>query len=275
MRPDQHTFHFEGIGIHTGKHTHIVVEVCPESNQVEFITPQGTIVVSPRVLSNKCNRSSDLICDSASVQTVEHLLFALCVFSWGAKIFVDGPEIPIMDGSALPFILAFQKKSPPPNMRFFELPNSVEVTVGKSVAQITPCAKDASPRYTVQLQFEHSGIGQMQHSFGPSEMDPIGELAPARTFALESEVQLLLQQQKGLGGSLANALVIGDNGPLNPEGMRFPDEPARHKLVDLIGDLSLLGALPFAHIFIKRPGHKLNHALVKSLWSVREKYSNL
>ena len=89
------------------------------------------------------------------------------------------------------------------------------------------------------------------------------EIAAARTFAFEKEVHRILKDGKGRGGSLKNALILGEQGPLNPEGLRFADEPVRHKLLDAVGDLSLLGGLPKAAVFLKRTGHHLHHAVLR------------
>ena len=109
----------------------------------------------------------------------------------------------------------------------------------------------------------------MSCSGTPASPDFPLALAPARTFALESEVPMLHEKGLGLGGSLECALVFGDKGPLNNTGMRFPNEPARHKMLDFIGDMALLESLPWAHIRLFRPGHKLNYEIIKALLEVK------
>ena len=128
--------------------------------------------------------------------------------------------------------------------------------------EIAPIADGATPRLEVEVEFGDAPVGGRRARFLPLDDDFAAGLAPARTFALARDLEALRAAELGRGGDLGCALVIGDAGPLNPEGMRFPDEPARHKLLDALGDLSILGGLPWAEVRLFRPGHALNRALV-------------
>jgi UDP-3-O-[3-hydroxymyristoyl] N-acetylglucosamine deacetylase len=188
-----------------------------------------------------------------------HLPFA------AAGIHVNSAEIPIMDGSALPFISAFKSAGYKIKPQFINIKKGFKIKHGRSSAAITPVLPDQQPVYTVHLEYSNPHIGPLKYSYRPDSDNFITEVAPARTFALEIEIASM--QQKGLasGGTLDNALVIGTDGPLNPGGMRFINEPARHKMLDLIGDLSLLGGLPWADINVTRPGHAINAMIIKKI----------
>jgi UDP-3-O-[3-hydroxymyristoyl] N-acetylglucosamine deacetylase len=141
----------------------------------------------------------------------------------------------------------------------------MRMTRNDSVAVLSLCEPEEEPVYTVILDYVHPGMGDLTFTFRPFADDFAAQVAPARTFALEEEVPDLFRQGLAAGGGLHNALVIGREGPLNPGGMRFLNEPARHKMLDLLGDLALLGALPHAHLRIEKPGHGIHHALVRSI----------
>ncbi|MBN2343685.1 MAG: UDP-3-O-acyl-N-acetylglucosamine deacetylase [Deltaproteobacteria bacterium] len=258
------SFSFVGPGIHTGIRSQIRVVFRDDLSPTIFHTPNGVVPAIAENIRPGSTRATDIKKDAAQVQTVEHLLFAIYFFSPGAQVFIEGPEVPIMDGSAFPFMAEFQKQAQVRKPNFFRLDEPMELHLSQSIAQVTPCEGGEQPIYTVQLEYEDIPIGPPLCSFSPGQSSPM-ELAPARTFAIESEIASLRQASKALGGTLDNALVIGKNGPLNKDGMIFSNEPARHKMLDLIGDLSLIGALPLAHIRITRPGHRINHQLCNQL----------
>lgn len=243
------------------------IEPLNNDSAISFHTPNGAIDATVSNI-HRGDRATVLAQKDAAISTVEHLLFALCFFPKGAVVHVRGPEIPILDGSALIFAKALYGWHAP-KCRFFPVQSSFSIQQGDAIAHISPCPEDESPKYTVCLEFEgpevYPPLRHMTYSVYPKNVNVLEELARARTFALQSEVEMIRAQGLGDGGSLQNAVVLGSQGPLNPEGLRFPNEPARHKMLDLIGDLFLLGALPYAHLDIKRPGHKLNHQLVKIL----------
>lgn len=232
--------------------------------RVVFVLHNTRIPATPHAISPDKNWATRLRSGSIRIDTVEHLLFALSISFNTALVELDAPEIPIVDGSALPFIDAFADSRDADARRFFHVPLPIRITEGKSTAQLVPCIDGESPCYTVQLDYPPP-ICQMSFQIFPESVDFENEIAPARTFALAEDVCRLQAQGLARGGTLNNALVFDDHGPLNPEGLRFSDEPARHKMLDLIGDLSLLGALPLAHIHILRPGHALNHRIVQAL----------
>jgi len=255
---------FSGPGIHTGICTTIRIEP-RTAGGIAFLAQDGHVPASSACLSGSGGRSTSLLSGDVRIGTVEHLLAALIYTSPHAVVHVNGPEIPILDGSALPFVKALQPASDsavPPRLHCEE---EMRVVRMDSVATLVPCAPDGEPQYTVVLDYDHPCMGDLTFTFRPFADDFAAQVAPARTFALEEEIQGLFRQGLAAGGGLHNALVIGREGPRNPGGMRFPDEPARHKMLDLLGDLALLGALPHAHLTIEKPGHGIHHALVRSI----------
>jgi UDP-3-O-[3-hydroxymyristoyl] N-acetylglucosamine deacetylase len=146
-----------------------------------------------------------------------------------------------------------------------QLSRAVEVIgEGGSRASVVPVDSPAQASVRVDLRFDDPAVGRQGFSFSPQTDDFVTAVAPARTFALLDEVERLRARGLARGGGLHNALVLGPDGPLNPEGTRFANEPARHKLLDALGDLSLLGGLPRARIDLVLPGHRLLHAVVRA-----------
>ena len=220
----------------------------------------------------------------ARVRTVEHLLAALAGSGVDdARIEIDGPEVPLLDGSAKGWVEAIQdvsvvargeesgrvgewesgKVSPHHSITLspFVLKEPVWVHQGDAFVAALPAP---TIRFTYGIDFDLPAIGNQWHSFSPGQESFAQAIAPARTFGLAHQIEQL--QQAGLikGGSLENALVCGDSGWLNPP-LRFSNEPVRHKLLDLVGDLSLLGTFPVAHFLAYKASHHLHVQLVKEL----------
>ncbi|MBY0400234.1 UDP-3-O-acyl-N-acetylglucosamine deacetylase [Myxococcota bacterium] len=203
----------------------------------------------------------------ARVATVEHLLAAL--FALGihnARIQVDGGEVPALDGSASPFatrlrragrrVLAAARRERAVTRRF-------EVGDGDRWIRIEP-GEGLSIEYSIE--FAHPAIGRQSIHLADLDGDRFErELAPARTFGFADEVERLRAQGLALGGDLTNTLVLGEGGLLNEGSLRWPDEFVRHKVVDLLGDLALLGSELHGRITVERGGHGLHHALVRAL----------
>ena len=259
-------FFIEGVGVHTGNPCRTSIAPANQGDGIVFATETGEIPAVASAIDPLSVRATTLACGSSKVGMVEHLLAALLWYGVNdARIDVEGPEIPILDGSALPWVNALANAGAHPSPRFVEIETEIEVAHGNSMARITPAQE---PSVDIRLQYDGIDIGPRQMIFAPMVDDFVEILAPARTFALESEVELILASGLGLGGSLENALIIGKSGPLNPGGFRFDNEPARHKMLDVIGDLALLGGLPLAQLEIVRPGHRIMHELVRRAISV-------
>jgi UDP-3-O-[3-hydroxymyristoyl] N-acetylglucosamine deacetylase len=206
--------------------------------------------------------------DGIRIGTVEHLLSALAGLEIdNARIEVDGPEIPIMDGSAAPFVQLLQEAG----IRDQEEPKALLVvkkplTVrdGDKEATLLP-GKGLSVECTID--FRHPLISGQSLSLAISTVEFAREIACARTFGFLKDVERLKQAGLARGGSLDNAIVVDEFSILNQEGLRFPDEFVRHKILDAIGDLALAGHPVVGHLRVCKSGHALHHALLQQLFA--------
>jgi len=204
------------------------------------------------------------------VATVEHLLSAFSALGVdNASIELDGPEIPVMDGSAMPFVEALAntgltRLDAPREVIVIRRP--VRLQQGDSWAEFLP---DATQRVTVSIDFNQQDIGIQSLSFCLSPDVYAREIAPARTFGFAEQLMQLRGRGLALGGSIKNAILLREGRVANLEGLRFRDEFVRHKALDVIGDLSLAGAAVIGHYRGNRPGHRLNLELLRLLMSDR------
>lgn len=264
------TFELSGIGLHSGLTTTVKVSPATPGSGKYFI--RLDLPHKPRIPVNleavsQTTLSTELANGEAKVRTVEHLLAAL-----GASgirdvcIEIDGAEVPLLDGSAKLWIEAIKQAGITPQA--FE-PSSLKIsspiTIQDSDSDSFVAAIPASTtRFTYGIEFPYKAIAKQWHSWHPDTEDFATEIAPARTFGFAEQIEKL--QQAGLikGGNLDNALVCSDEGWLNPP-LRFTNEPARHKLLDLVGDISLLGSFPQAHFIAYKASHKLHVELAKKI----------
>ncbi len=268
-------FKLQGIGLHSGVLTEVRVK--PERSQagryfVRTDLPQASPIAAAVESVSLTTLSTELARGEAKVRTVEHLLAAL--FGSGvdnARIEINGPELPLLDGSALNWIEAIaavgvvngKNDDFSPNLAPPMLKEPIFVREGDAFVGAIPADR---LRFSYGIDFACSAIGNQWHSFEFSPSNFAAEIAPARTFGLAEQVEQL--QKAGLikGGTLENALVASDRGWLNPP-LRFANEPVRHKLLDLVGDLSLLGSsLPVAHFLAYKASHKLHVKLAKTIF---------
>jgi UDP-3-O-[3-hydroxymyristoyl] N-acetylglucosamine deacetylase len=259
-------FFAEGVGLHTGEPARVAVEPGLPGTGLIFEAGGGTIPASCETIARDAERGTDLVAGPARVCTVEHLLAALWWFGVAdARIRIDGPEIPALDGGAAGWCALLAEAGAVPGPRLFALARPLEVRgEGGARALLVPVDTRDLVSVRVELRFDDPAIGAQDFSFSAETDDFVTAVAPARTFALIAEVEWLRARGLARGGGLHNALVLGPDGPLNPGGARFANEPARHKLLDALGDLSLLGGLPRARIDLVRPGHRLLHAVVRA-----------
>jgi UDP-3-O-[3-hydroxymyristoyl] N-acetylglucosamine deacetylase len=210
--------------------------------------------------------STQLVQGEVSVQTIEHLLASL--FGYGidnARIEIDGPEAPLLDGSAQEWGSAIAQAGITAQAADCQMPR-LDQAIWLHQGDLFVAAIPAPElKFSYGIEFDLAAIGQQWHSWHPATAAFATEIAPARTFGLAHQIEQL--QQAGLikGGSLDNALVCGADGWLNPP-LRFPNEPVRHKLLDLVGDLSLVGAgLPIAHYLAYKASHHWHTQLAQTL----------
>ena len=230
------------------------VQVCSE-----------TIVVAPL-----CSRIANE--GGTSISTLEHLMAAFRILGIkNAEITLDGPEVPILDGSSLPWVRAMEEagiveqEAAAPVIR---LTRTLSVSSGESHATLTPMAPgETSETFRADIKFDEPSIGEQSFSASTDLPNFIETVAAARSFVVSSQLPSL--QAKGLirGGSLHNAVVFDHNGVRNPEGLRFANEPARHKVLDAIGDMYLGGVQILAHYHGVKAGHALHAALLRCLFA--------
>ncbi len=258
-------FSLEGIGIHTGSKSRVVVEPADENTGYLFDVGGVLIEASPEnVISTE--RAVVLAQGGVKVFTVEHLLSALYALGVdNAYIRVYGEEIPILDGSAYPFARAIYEvgiKKQKEYRKYLEVSEPGYVAANGGFIAFFP---SKSFTVDVMIDFPHPRLKEQEivAEFTRPSMRYLDEIAPARTFGFLYELELL--KKKGLSGgvSFSNVLVFDEEGPLNPP--RFPNEPVRHKVVDFIGDVSLLGKRLRAHVVAYKPGHSLDVAFVRAL----------
>ncbi len=201
-----------------------------------------------------------------SVSTIEHLMAALTSFGIdNLHIDIDGPEVPVMDGSATPFVQMIQGagiRSLPRSRRFLAVRKPMTVIDGEKRVTLIP---SRFFRITFDIAFDHPCIGLQHRSIKFSQELFRKDIAPARTFGFLKEVEYLKSKGLAQGGSLDNAVVVGDDQVLNPEGLRFHDEFVRHKILDSIGDFSLVGFPILGHIKAYKAGHDINHQMVETI----------
>jgi len=209
--------------------------------------------------------------DGVTVSTVEHLMAALYALQVDdIRVELDGPEVPILDGSSLPFVrvlLEAGRVEQPMARQYLTIVRPVALSEDDKSIAVYP---NTEYRVTYAIDFEHPMLGYQELTatlWGGSAFAE--KLAPARTFTFEKEVQALRRSGLALGGSLDNAVVVGEEGLLNPD-LRFPDEFVRHKMLDLTGDLSLLGHPLRGHVVAYRAGHDLHGRLARRIWESRD-----
>jgi len=254
-------FALSGIGLHSGEQVSVTVSPAPINSGRYFIYGEAKIPADTTVVSAS-QLSTELRQNGTGVRTVEHLLSAL--FGMGihnACIELDRPELPILDGSALPWVEAIAKVGIDTQVqgdRLIPLPEAVTVSKGDSFVTAIPAN---TLRFTYGIEYPTQAIGEQWFSWSPTITNFserfASEIAPARTFTLAAYIDQARAAGLIKGGSLENALVCDAEKWINPP-LRFADEPCRHKLLDLIGDLSLLGFLPRAHILAYKASHNLH-----------------
>lgn len=259
----------QGIGLHSGEITTVRLLPAPPERGRYFVRvdlPGAPAIAASLAQVGETTLSTELRAGDATIRTVEHLLAAVATAGITAlRIEVDGPEIPLLDGSAQDWVAAIATvgtqaldgPTPPP------LILREPLTVQHQDAFVT-----AIPAPTLQISYgvdyPYAPIGQQWHSWQPGRDDFATTIAPARTFGFADQIEQLRNLGLIKGGSLDNALVCDPERWLNPP-LRFANEPVRHKLLDLVGDLSLLGAFPCAHIVAYKASHHLHLQFAQAL----------
>ena len=258
-----------GIGLHSGMIVNLLLKPLLPASGVLFqrtdLPGQPVIPASVRHVKST-HFATTLEVKGVRVGTVEHLLAAFAGLGVdNVLVQVDGPEVPIMDGSALPFVDLIRntgivdQEVVQPHLRIVR---PVEIVEREKSAGLYP---SEGTQITCRIAFDHPLIGEQRQSYLHDERDFAREIGPARTFGLRKDVEALLEHGMARGGSPDNAVVLSDDGVLNEAGLRFRDEFVRHKILDCIGDMALLGYPVLGHLVAVRSGHALHARLMQQL----------
>ncbi|MBN2224411.1 MAG: UDP-3-O-acyl-N-acetylglucosamine deacetylase [Deltaproteobacteria bacterium] len=271
QRTIRNTVDTRGVGIHSGNSVTLTLAPAGSDEGVGFIREDlNARLRVPAHFSRVRNTqlATTLTDDGVSIATVEHLTASLLALGVdNVTIALSGPEVPILDGSAEPFVSLIRSagisegSAPRKGARIV---GPITVTSGDCRAELRPGPDHLHLDYTIVYENPH--IGTQRFSFDLTADAFAREVAPARTFGLFNDINGMYAQGLALGGSLENAVVIGDDGVMNPEGLRFDDECVRHKCLDAIGDLSLFGMPILGDFIAYKSGHRLNHLLVQELF---------
>ena len=282
---------FEGIGIHTGRHCKVSIFNCHTQSGIHFIDTENPEILIPATLDHviSTDRNTTIGCKGIEIQTIEHLMAALAFTGiHNAFVSVTGGEIPIMDGSASPFVKALQKESifSVNEGQRFKIKNTVHYLDAETGASYS--AKPAKNTEIACIIHYPKSIGKQDFLLN-NIADFSLEIAPARTFCEIDEILILAENNKIRGGNLNNALILNSKTPepdllkkiankmglnivllqnllrQNLESKRFENEPVRHKILDILGDFYLLGGLIHGAFEIEKPGHASNIRFLKFL----------
>jgi UDP-3-O-[3-hydroxymyristoyl] N-acetylglucosamine deacetylase len=275
-----------GIGVHSGRRISLTLLPAPAGHGIVFRrTDLGRDIPATydRVVDTRlCTTIGE---GSARVGTIEHLMAALAGAGVdNVLIEVDGPEVPIMDGSAAPFSFLLECAgvvSLATPRKVIEILRPVRVTDGEAFAELRPfdnrAGRTAVPTLDleVSIDFAAAAIGHQTRTLRLTPENFREAVAPARTFALASDIDHLRELGLAKGGSLDNAIVVDGSKVLNPGGLRMKDEFVAHKLLDAVGDLALAGAALHGRFIASRPGHSLNNKLLKALFAWQVSWADI
>ncbi|WP_430426374.1 UDP-3-O-acyl-N-acetylglucosamine deacetylase [Phenylobacterium sp.] len=262
---------FAGVGVHTGAYTRVNVRPAAVGAGIVFVRTdvRDRDNLIPATGEAVCKTQLGTVIGNAAgvtVSTIEHLMAAFAMLGVdNAMVEVDGPEMPIMDGSALPFVRILDRAGLRPQeaaRNYIEILDTVEVIEGDKRATLKP-ADGFEVAFTIE--FPTAAIGRQSIDMAMDEPAFRDELADCRTFGFLRDVEALRAMGLARGGSMENCVVIDDDRVLNPEGLRRPDEFVRHKALDAIGDLYVLGGPVIGRFEGVLAGHALNNALVRAL----------
>ena len=267
---------FTGIGLHLGKKVNVTIRPANVDHGIVFLrtdTPEPVEIKADAASVVDTKFATTLGYNGAKISTVEHLLAAFMGLGIdNALVEIDSSEVPIMDGSASPFVyllktagIRVQKKP----KKFLVIKRVIRVSDGDKRVILAPF-KGLKITYTVD--FDHPLIANQSYSAEFCNGTFEREISRARTFGFLKDVEILKANGLAKGGSLDNAIVVGDFRIINDDGLRFPDEFVRHKILDSIGDLSLLGVPVIGHLIAYKSGHSLNYRLMKKVISNKKNW---
>lgn len=267
---------FSGVGVHSGKKVNLTIKPAPVNHGIKFVRTDLTDKPSVSAHFNMVvdtSLATVIGCDGFIVSTIEHLMATFAGFSIdNAIVELDAYELPIMDGSAGPFIsyikIAGIEEQLGPKY-FFIVKEPTELKEDGKFVGIYPASKF---KITCTIYYDHPLIKEQSYSIDVSDQVFEKEICRARTFGFLQEIEYLKKYGFARGGSLDNVIVLDEKGILNKNGLRFPDEFVRHKILDCIGDFSLLGMPVLGHIIVNKSGHSFNHAFLKKFFENKKSW---
>jgi UDP-3-O-[3-hydroxymyristoyl] N-acetylglucosamine deacetylase len=261
---------FSGVGLHSGKAVQLMLRPAPVNYGIKFVRkdlPNDPTIPARFNCVVDTSLATVIGADGVIVSTIEHLMSCLAGLSIdNVVVELDSYEVPVMDGSAGPFtrsIMAAGIREQKAARHFFVLKEPIELKQDGKFVGVYP---DTTFRITCNIDFEHPLIRNQSCTIEVMDFIFEREISNARTFGFLHDVEYLKRYGLARGGSLDNAVVIHDKGILNREGLRFNDEFVRHKLLDCIGDFSLLGMPILGHIVTHKSGHAFNHAFLENFF---------
>lgn len=263
-----------GVGLHSGQPATITLRPAPPDSGVVFVKRNGDASIAASIEHYVPTELCTAVYGHGfQVKTIEHVLSALAGLEVdNVYIDVTGDEIPVMDGSAAAFVrlirsvgLITQERKQP----FLKIMAPIEVAEGAKRVRIEP---SSTARITYSIQYDHPLINTQTYTYECSPHAYESQISEARTFGFLHEVQALWARGLGKGGTLDNTVVLSKDGIVNQSGLRFLNEFVRHKILDLVGDFSLLGASFIGHIIAERSGHALHARLVQQILEQPEKW---
>jgi UDP-3-O-[3-hydroxymyristoyl] N-acetylglucosamine deacetylase len=266
--------HVDGIGLHTGYPVHLELVPAPQNTGIVFRRTdlKNFEIEATRAHVARVSYATTLMKKGVMISTVEHLLSTL--YGLGIdNLYIDlnSMEVPIMDGSGRIFMEEIEKagiREQDALREYLVIQEPIEVCHEDKVAGVYPAAV---PKATYIINFEHSAIGRQQIDLELTPESYRSSIGPARTFGFVSDVEYLRSCGLIRGGSLENAVVLDESGIVNCE-LRFPDEFVRHKMLDLLGDISLIGRPIIGHLYAEKAGHAIHAALADRIARVKKKY---
>jgi UDP-3-O-[3-hydroxymyristoyl] N-acetylglucosamine deacetylase len=272
----QQDVYIKGIGLHTGKPVSLHCKPAPENTGIYFIRRDITGLPALRVQSKNVKATqlaTVLGGDLFAVSTVEHCMAAVAALQIdNLYIELDGPELPIGDGSADLYFEALRQTGiieQSSLRKYFYITQPVYFSQGDKYAYALPYT---GMKVTCTIEFPHPKIGKQKIEIDVNEYSFTRDLARARTFGFMKDVEALKKKGLALGGSLENAVVLDDQDVLNPEGLRYADEFVRHKAMDALGDLMMIGHPMMGHVVLHKAGHDVMHGFVQKLLASPDSY---
>jgi UDP-3-O-[3-hydroxymyristoyl] N-acetylglucosamine deacetylase len=265
-----------GVGVHSGKETIVTIKPAPVNNGIVFQRTDlqgGYDIRALFKLVVDTSLATVIGTNGVIVSTIEHLMAAFAGFGIdNALVEINDYEVPVMDGSANEFAKSFKKagiiEQEAPK-QFFVVKEPIKLLEDDKFVVAYP---EKSRKITCIVDFDHPLIGEQEFVFDPDTDDFEKEISSARTFGFIRDIEYLKKFGLGKGGSLDNAIIIDNDKILNKDGLRYDNEFVRHKLLDSLGDFSLLGMPIMGHIKTYKSGHALNHLFVKKFLDENDKW---